>query len=152
MRISGKTAFVSILFVASIFVLGTKLLAPASISITVKGSDTAIEPIAGFFTFSDAIVIAVFACILGVCAVLLLLDSSQPAQAKKIKRDISGLKNDERRIYELVFDADGVMFQSEIVEETGFPKAKISRCLDLLESRGFVERKRKGMSNMVILK
>ncbi|RLE76927.1 MAG: transcriptional regulator, partial [Thermoprotei archaeon] len=35
---------------------------------------------------------------------------------------------------------------------TGFSKAKVSRILDKLEAMGLVERKRRGMSNIVLLR
>ena len=42
--------------------------------------------------------------------------------------------------------------QSELVERTGFLDAKVTRCLDALENRGLVERRRKGMGNIVLLR
>jgi len=39
----------------------------------------------------------------------------------------------------------------DIVEGTDLSKATVSRTLDTLESKDLVERKRKGMSNVVIL-
>jgi uncharacterized membrane protein len=44
------------------------------------------------------------------------------------------------------------MYQSDLVGKTGFPKAKVTRCLDALENKKLVERKRKGMGNLVLLK
>ena len=62
------------------------------------------------------------------------------------------LKNDERKIYETILESDGIIEQSEIVEKTGLPKANVSRALDLLESKGLAERRRKGTGNVVLLK
>jgi len=45
-----------------------------------------------------------------------------------------------------------VLFQSEIVERSGLPKSTVSLTLDKLEAKGIVERRRSGMSNVVILK
>ena len=44
------------------------------------------------------------------------------------------------------------MFQSDLVEKSEFPKAKVSRILDKMEARGLLERKRRGMANAVVLK
>jgi len=38
------------------------------------------------------------------------------------------------------------------VEETGFTKVKITRILDSLEGNGLIERKRRGMTNIIILR
>ncbi len=68
----------------------------------------------------------------------------------KIKID-SGVTNDERKILKML-SSDGATFQAELIEKTGMGKAKMSRILDRLENRGFVERKRRGMTNIVVLK
>jgi uncharacterized membrane protein len=62
------------------------------------------------------------------------------------------LKDDERKIYETILESDGIIEQSEIVEKTGLPKANVSRALDLLESKGLAERRRRGTGNVVLLK
>ena len=62
------------------------------------------------------------------------------------------LTGDEKLVYETIVAANGVMFQSDLVEKSGFPKAKVSRILDRMEASGMVERKRRGMSNAIILK
>ncbi len=62
------------------------------------------------------------------------------------------LHNGEKEIYEVVLESDGVVQQSTIVEETDLSKSHVSRKLDVLESRELVERKRRGMGNVVVLK
>ena len=62
------------------------------------------------------------------------------------------LTGDEKLVYEKIMASDGVIFQSDLVEKSGFPKAKVSRILDRLEASGLVERKRRGMSNAIVLK
>ena len=44
------------------------------------------------------------------------------------------------------------IFQSDLVEKTEFDKVKVSRILDKLEGRQLIERKRRGMTNVVVLK
>ncbi len=55
-------------------------------------------------------------------------------------------------LYEKIFAGGGVMFQSDLVEQSGFAKAKVSRILDKMEARGIVEKRRRGMTNAVVLK
>ncbi len=62
------------------------------------------------------------------------------------------LKPEERELYNLIEKADGAIFQAELVEKSGFTKVKITRILDRLEGRGIIERRRRGMTNIVILK
>ena len=44
------------------------------------------------------------------------------------------------------------MFQSSLVNETKLSKVKVTRILDRLEGKSLIERKRRGMSNVIILK
>lgn len=58
------------------------------------------------------------------------------------------LRDDEQRIYQTIVESDGMISQSELVERTGMSKSGVSRTLDMLESRGLVERRRRGMGNI----
>lgn len=72
--------------------------------------------------------------------------------AKRWRKVTSALRGEEKTIYELIASAEGVMFQSDIGEKSGLNKVKVSRVLDGMEARGLLERRRRGMSNVVILK
>ena len=69
----------------------------------------------------------------------------------KKKIDISELKQDEKQIFELIQNNKAI-FQADLIEKTGFGKAKMTRIIDRLEGKGFVERKRRGMTNVVVMK
>jgi uncharacterized membrane protein len=68
------------------------------------------------------------------------------------KKSLEGLNDDETNVMNMLLGNKGNMFQSEIVDKTGFNKVKITRILDSLESQGFIERKRRGMTNIVMIK
>jgi len=72
--------------------------------------------------------------------------------ADEFNKVASALHGDEKKLYDLVASGDGVMFQSDLVEKSGLQKVKVSRVLDRLEAQGLLERRRRGMSNVVILK
>ena len=67
------------------------------------------------------------------------------------KIDLSELKSEEKQVLKMVQES-GAAFQADLIEKTGFGKAKMSRIIDRLEGRGIVERKRRGMTNVVVLK
>lgn len=73
-------------------------------------------------------------------------------RGQETKKLVKTLKKDEKKVFELVSESDGVIFQSELVEKTGFPKVKVTRILDRLEGKGLLERRRRGMSNIVVLR
>jgi uncharacterized membrane protein len=75
---------------------------------------------------------------------------------EKPKKDYSGIMKeldaDERQVLQKVISSEGTVFQSHLVEELNLPKAKVTRILDRLEGKSLVERRRRGMTNVVILK
>ena len=62
------------------------------------------------------------------------------------------LQPDEKKLYKMIEEAGGIIFQSELVEKTGFPKTRVTRILDRLEAKDVLERRRRGMTNAVMLK
>jgi uncharacterized membrane protein len=81
----------------------------------------------------------------------------QQIEPKKITKEnyqkVMGVLNrDEKIILEKVIEAQGTIFQSELVDKTKFPKVRVTRILDKLEGKGLIERKRRGMTNVVVLK
>ena len=72
---------------------------------------------------------------------------------KKKKYDITKLTKEEKNVFLFVKnDKEKNTYQSKIVEEFNFPKSKVTRILDKLEQQGLIERKRRGMSNLIVLK
>ena len=70
-------------------------------------------------------------------------------QKKEI--DTKDLKPEEKKVLELIQN-NKTIFQADLIDKTKFGKAKITRILDRLEGKGFVERKRRGMTNVVVLR
>jgi len=66
------------------------------------------------------------------------------------KRAPKGLAADEQALFALL--TEGSAYQSDLVKATGFSKVKVTRILDRLEQKGLVERKRRGMTNLVVVK
>jgi len=71
---------------------------------------------------------------------------------KKKKLDLSGLDKNERKVIELLQNENGTIFQATLMEKLGIGKVGITRLLDKLEAKQFIERKRRGMNNVVVLK
>lgn len=78
---------------------------------------------------------------------------------KKIKEkglkksvDYSKLNKEEKIVVRALEEMQGSMFQSDLADKTQFSKVKITRILDRLEGMQVIERKRRGMTNFVVLK
>ncbi len=68
------------------------------------------------------------------------------------KSSLENLNNEEKDIMNLLLENKGNMYQKDIIKKTNLNKVKITRILDSLESQGFIERKRRGMTNIVMIK
>ncbi|MCX6816073.1 MAG: FKBP-type peptidyl-prolyl cis-trans isomerase [Candidatus Aenigmarchaeota archaeon] len=62
------------------------------------------------------------------------------------------LSPEYKQIFNIISQAGGTILQGEIVTKSNMDKVKVSRILDKLEMQGLVERRRHGMSNLVVLK
>ncbi len=78
--------------------------------------------------------------------------SGDKARKEHYAKLIKTLGADEKAVLQPVIDNEGTLFQSELVEKTGYTKVKITRILDRLEGKGIVERRRRGMTNVIIFK
>lgn len=113
----------------------------------IKRGSLPTESIVGF-TFSVAL------ALVGLY-LFLFKSSGKEIEIKKqnrLKEIIKNLSEEEKKIYNLILDCDGSIFQGELIRKTGFSKVKVSRILDKLEIKGLIERRRRGMSNLVVVK
>ncbi len=107
-------------------------------------------PVQGYLGITLSVVIGIF----GGIQILTSKKMEKTAikKSERIKKMLKALDDDQKKIYYLIESSDGAIFQSEITEKTNFSKVKVSRILDKLEGKGLVIRRRRGMSNVVILK
>lgn len=71
---------------------------------------------------------------------------------KRKPLDTSKLDSDEKKIVKILEGENGAIFQSTLMEKLGIGKVGMTRILDKLESKQIIERKRRGMNNIVVLK
>ncbi len=162
-------------FLISGFMLISKLINPTIIHITIENGDTKILPVLESFTFSDVMVVIFANTILIFTAIYIwnynnntnnnselekLNEEKQAIENEKQKMELERgkwqhtlktLKDDEKVIYETIFAEGGIIYQNELIEKTGFYAAKTTRCLDALENKGLIKRKRRGLHNIVSL-
>jgi len=70
---------------------------------------------------------------------------------KKKKLDLKGLNVKEKEVVEML-QKEGAVFQRTMMEKLEIGKVGMTRILDKLESKEIIERKRRGMNNIVVLK
>lgn len=145
---------------ASSFAIFVFIMTPTIVQFVIEGNVVELTEIPNIYNSTDLVVIGFSSFVLGSSLVyLLLVDKNNEAQTKislvkeKWDRLLSQLSDpDEKVIVRIIIDDGGTIFQSQLVEKSGFSKSKVSLILDKLEARGILERKRRGMTNVVVLK
>jgi uncharacterized membrane protein len=161
LNLRGRSILVACVFIVSVFLVMLKLMNPTEIHIYLEGEETVLSQIMKNYTFFDVVLLVVSSIVAGMSVVYLMLfdDVQRPtaemlleSRLSRYERLIPTLKDDEQKIFHAIIDSQGIIAQSELSEMTGVSKSNVSRALDLLESRGLVERKRRGMGNTILLK
>lgn len=146
--------------IASTFAIFVKVMTPTTVQFNVNGSVIEFSNIPEIYGSSDLILVSISAFVMGSSLVYLwLIDRNEPlrAEASSLKSRWNGLLErltnpDEKRIVSLIIDEGGNIFQSQLVDRSGYSKSKVSLILDRLEAKKILERKRHGMSNAIVLK
>jgi uncharacterized membrane protein len=118
-------------------------------------------PMYGTIRTQTYISIALIAIIIIISLVLIFTKEEKQFVFKKIKEkekqakkeiNLNGLTNEEKILIKIIQDSNGTIFQSDLVDKSNFDKVKVTRLLDRLEGQGIIERRRRGMTNIVMLK
>jgi uncharacterized membrane protein len=107
-------------------------------------------PIQSYAGYSITIILGGFGLYLFAKSRRLARLSSESTE--RFRKTIDSLRGEEKRIVESISNSDGVVFQSDLVDKLDISKVRVSRILDRLEHKGLIERRRRGMSNIVLLK
>lgn len=157
-KMRTKTFLAMFGMIASTFALFIKTMTPSSVQFVIEGNIVELNQVPSIYSTLDVLLIGVSCFVLGSSLIYLLqADGSDGEKARTEPGNwdqlIGGLTvEDERRIVQIIADEGGTIFQSQLVERSGFSKSKVSIVLDRLEAKGVLERRRHGMSNAVVLK
>lgn len=158
----NKTVGWLLLGISLVIVAIILLFNQAMVSIVDQGCPvehaTGVCPAYGTIQDQTYLSLAIVGILVLVGIVLLFSKPSERVVVKHIKEktahrrvDMSDFSGEEKRVYELLVK-ERALLQADLTEKTGFAKVKITRILDKLESQGLIERKRRGMQNLVVLR
>ena len=104
-----------------------------------------------WISFSLAMIILI------VGIVVMTIKPKEKIIIKKIKEkkkllNLKGLEKAEKEVIELLRKEGNAMFQADLMEKMEMGKVKTTRLLDKLEAKQLIERKRRGMNNLVVIK
>ncbi len=161
MNLKGRSLLVASLFMVSVFIIVLKIMNPTEIHIFLEGEETVLSQVMHNFSLYDVSMLIIAAFSAGITATYLLFFDRIPIATGDIalngkrsgyEKVLPTLKEDEAKVFRAVLDSEGIIAQSELSELAGVSKSNVSRALDMLESRGYVERRRRGMGNIIVLK
>lgn len=163
MKTKQKMAIMVILFAVSAFILAGKLLMPTPIQIVIQGEEPIVVGQIFRYTQFDVAIISTSTVVLALSSFYLLFVKSNDTPIITVataEKDTSELEmafalrlldGDKRKVFSEIVEAGGEILQSDLHTQTGFPKAKITRILDYLETKGLIFRKSHGMTNKIVI-
>jgi len=101
--------------------------------------------------------LSIVAIVLIIGLVIMFTKPKEKIVIKKIKEakkklNLDGLEKKEKEIIQILQEENGAIFQKTLMEKIGIGKVGITRLLDKLEAKQLIERKRRGMNNIVVLR
>ncbi len=84
--------------------------------------------------------------------IIITEQKDKPLSEEEKKAKLEGLAEEEQKVMNFIFLNQGAAYQSDLVKETQLSKVKVTRILDKLEGKGLIERKRRGMTNIIVQK
>ncbi len=103
------------------------------------------------FTIALLVIVAIILIFTKPQEKLIMKTKTIHKKPEKKKINTSNLKPEEKQVLSLIQENKAI-FQADLIEKTGFGKAKMTRIIDRLEGKEIVERKRRGMTNIVVLR
>lgn len=149
---------ISILIVLLVFLFNNTLMESVRNSCFIQHGDVESCEIYNSVNYQTYLALGIVGILVIFSLFLIFSKPDEKIIVKKIKEkkpqkeiNLSSFRQEEKQAYNLVRE-NGAIFQAELIEKTGFSKARMTRIIDKLEGSGLVERKRRGMTNVVVMK
>ena len=144
-----------ILFIVFLFQNAMKKIVSASCTMDEQGAAC---PMYDAITQQTYLAIAIVGILVIVGFIFIFTKPKEKIVIKKIKEkiqkrkiDLTDFSSDEKDVFNLIQE-NKTIFQADLIEKTEFTKAKMTRILDKLEGNNLIERKRRGLTNVVVLR
>ncbi len=148
---------IAVLITIVIFLYSTALKEFVQSSCTLAHGDAVSCPMYDTITRQNYLAFSIVGILVVIGLVLIFSKPKERVVVRTIKErrkklNLEGLDKDERKVVDLLVEESGGMFQATLMEKLEIGKVKATRLLDKLESKGIIERKRRGMNNLIVLK
>ena len=140
--------FVSLVSIAYVFFSN----AITEIDVTVEDGQAVAIQVTEMYSVIQVIFLMVLVAVATYSFTYVYRDLSKlEGKSKKQKLAVQVLEGDERRLYNLILSKKSAL-QKELVYESRFPKAKVTRLLEKLDRKGLISRKPYGNTNKISVK
>jgi len=140
--------FISLFSIAFIFFSN----AITKIDVSINGGTPEFVEIPATFSILQVIFLMILTFIVTVCFILLYVDFNKREKKTKKQNIVSNvLDGDEKKLYEIILEKNEIL-QKDLVYESGFSKAKVTRILGKLDNKKLIIRKPWGNTNKILIK
>jgi len=141
---TGKTLAIFGLIVST-FAVFVKILTPTNVQFIFEGNTIELNMIPEIYTSFDMSVIGISGFVMGSSlAYLWLIGKNEPIPTEQLssKRKWNNILNtisnlEEHKIVSLIIEEEGTIFQSQLVDRSGYSKSKVSLILGRLEAKKY---------------
>ena len=140
--------FISLFSISFLFLSNTI----TQIDISEEDGTTEIVEIPAMFSILQVIFLMIFTFVATGCFLLLYIDFKKTDKNKKKQKIVSTiLDGDEKILYDIIKEKNEIL-QKDLVYESGFSKAKVTRILGKLDNKKLIVRKPWGNTNKILIK
>ncbi|MEK6896660.1 MAG: MarR family transcriptional regulator [Nanoarchaeota archaeon] len=148
---------ISVLIVLLVFLFNNTLMESVRNSCFIQHGDVQSCEMYDSVNYQTYFALGIVGVLIIVSLFLIFAKPNERIIVKKIKErkienkiDTGDLRPEDRQVLKLLQE-QGAIFQGDLIEKTGFSNSKVTRIVDRLEGKGIAERKRRGMTNVVVL-
>ena len=98
------------------------------------------------------VIVSALVAFLGGTGLYLSLPQKKETVIEEKEYDVSSLLDEEKKVFFFIKDKKEGVYQNLIVKEFNLSKVQATRLLDKLEGQDLIERKRRGLSNLIVVK
>ena len=148
---------ISILIVLLVFLFNNTLMESVRNSCFIQHGDVQSCEMYDSVNYQTYLALVIVGVLIITSLFLIFSKPNERVIVKKIKEreiekkiDTSDLRPEDKQVLKILQE-QGAIFQADLIERIGFSNAKVTRIVDRLEGKGIAERKRRGMTNVVVL-
>jgi uncharacterized membrane protein len=124
----------------------------SQIELSIENGSPEYVEIPAMFSITQVIFLIILTFISTTCFILLYVDFKKTNTNKKKQKIVSTiLDGDEKILYDIIQEKNEIL-QKDLVYESGFSKAKVTRILTKLDNKKLIVRKPWGNTNKILIK